>query len=114
MLANLKVIVHYTSSAYGALNLFKSTPSPDQDILNQSIEEVTRQKLNSILAGHKWDTDRENAFFVADLGEVFRQHLRWKALLPRIEPFFGKPLIFLCSTKKTLTHLLIVLFLNSR
>lgn len=114
MLANLKAIVPYTSSTYGALSLFKSAPSPDQDILNQSVGEIARQKLNSILADHKWDTDRENAFFVADLGEVVRQHLRWKALLPRIEPFFGKPLIFLFFTEKTLTHLLIVLFLNSR
>lgn len=36
------------------------------------------------------DAEAENAFYVADLGEVYRQHLRWKALLPRIEPFFGK------------------------
>jgi len=35
------------------------------------------------------DTESENAFYVADLGEVYRQHLRWKALLPRIEPFFA-------------------------
>lgn len=35
------------------------------------------------------DTEAENAFYVADLGEVYRQHQRWKALLPRIEPFFA-------------------------
>ncbi|KAF9572094.1 hypothetical protein EC968_010345 [Mortierella alpina] len=35
------------------------------------------------------DVEAENAFYVADLGEVYRQHLRWKALLPRIEPFFA-------------------------
>jgi ornithine decarboxylase len=35
------------------------------------------------------DAEADNAFYVADLGEVYRQHLRWKALLPRIEPFFG-------------------------
>lgn len=40
------------------------------------------------------DAEAENAFYVADLGEVYRQHLRWKALLPRIEPFFGKSLFF--------------------
>jgi hypothetical protein len=27
---------------------------------------------------------------VADLGEVYRQHLRWKRNLPRIKPFYGK------------------------
>ncbi|KAF9403944.1 hypothetical protein BGZ94_004446 [Podila epigama] len=35
------------------------------------------------------DAEAENAFYVADMGEVYRQHLRWKALLPRIEPFFA-------------------------
>ncbi|CAO3575069.1 unnamed protein product [Mortierella alpina] len=35
------------------------------------------------------DFEAENAFYVADLGEVSRQHKRWKALLPRIEPFFA-------------------------
>ncbi|KAG0348550.1 hypothetical protein BGZ54_004591 [Gamsiella multidivaricata] len=35
------------------------------------------------------DAEAECAFYVADLGEVYRQHLRWKALLPRIEPFFA-------------------------
>ncbi|KAF9956924.1 hypothetical protein BGZ65_002341 [Modicella reniformis] len=35
------------------------------------------------------DAEVDNAFYVADLGEVYRQHLRWKFLLPRIEPFFA-------------------------
>ncbi|KAF9927150.1 hypothetical protein FBU30_003465 [Linnemannia zychae] len=35
------------------------------------------------------EAEADNAFYVADLGEVYRQHLRWKALLPRIEPFFA-------------------------
>ena len=32
----------------------------------------------------------EEPFFVADMGEVIRQHLKWRKLLPRIEPFYGK------------------------
>lgn len=32
----------------------------------------------------------EDTFFVADLGEVYRQHLRWKLNLPRVKPFYGK------------------------
>lgn len=71
------------------VNLIKSVPSPDIRIDNRSIEEMALEKVQSI-ANQKWDADQENAFFVGDLGEVFRQHLRWKALLPRIEPFFGK------------------------
>src|SRR5271163_2359527 len=32
----------------------------------------------------------EDAFYVADLGEVYRQHLRWKMNLPNVKPFFGE------------------------
>ena len=32
----------------------------------------------------------EDAFFVADMGEVYRQHLRWKLNLPRVKPHYGK------------------------
>ena len=32
----------------------------------------------------------EDTFYVADLGEVYRQHLRWKKNLPRVRPFYGK------------------------
>ncbi|KAL1919048.1 uncharacterized protein VTP21DRAFT_2429 [Calcarisporiella thermophila] len=32
---------------------------------------------------------RDEAFFVADLGAVYRQDRRWKKCLPRIEPFYA-------------------------
>lgn len=35
----------------------------------------------------------EDTFFVADLGEVYRQHMRWKLNLPRVKPFYGKTFI---------------------
>jgi ornithine decarboxylase len=35
------------------------------------------------------DTDVESSFFIADLGEVYRQFVRWKKSLPRIEPFYA-------------------------
>ncbi|KAL2159620.1 hypothetical protein VTH06DRAFT_2189 [Thermothelomyces fergusii] len=31
----------------------------------------------------------EDSFYVVDLGEVYRQHLRWKLNLPRIKPFYA-------------------------
>lgn len=35
----------------------------------------------------------ENAFFVCDLGEVYRQHMRWmRELGHRVQPFFGESL----------------------
>lgn len=35
------------------------------------------------------DEDLEDAFFVADMGDVVRQFDLWTRLLPRIEPFFA-------------------------
>lgn len=71
------------------LSLKQQQPADDLSIIhNLPVGEVMKQKLEARSA-LKWESDQENAFFVADLGEVYRQHLRWKSLLPRIEPFFG-------------------------
>ncbi|KAJ7713956.1 ornithine decarboxylase [Mycena maculata] len=35
------------------------------------------------------DPDSERAFFVADLSQVYRQHLRWQSCLPQIQPFYA-------------------------
>jgi ornithine decarboxylase len=35
------------------------------------------------------EPNAEQAFFVADLGQVYTQHQRWKSCLPEIQPFFG-------------------------
>ncbi|GAA5803294.1 hypothetical protein HPULCUR_008773 [Helicostylum pulchrum] len=86
MHANLETVV--LNPPYDVVDLFKSVPSPDVNVYNRSVSEVTQQRLDSI-TNQKWESDQENAFFVGDLGEVFRQHLRWKSLLPRIEPFFA-------------------------
>ena len=32
----------------------------------------------------------EDAFFVADVGEVYRQHMRWKTNLKRVKPHYGQ------------------------
>lgn len=40
------------------------------------------------------EADAEKAFFVADLGQVYRQHQRWVACLPEIQPFYGTFLLF--------------------
>ncbi|KAI9780221.1 MAG: Ornithine decarboxylase [Peltula sp. TS41687] len=38
---------------------------------------------------HQCDAGDEDAFFVADMGEVYRQHLRWKLNLKRVKPFYA-------------------------
>jgi ornithine decarboxylase len=46
---------------------------------------------NGILAADSGvDPDAERAFFVADLAQVYAQHLRWRACLPHIHPFYGR------------------------
>lgn len=40
------------------------------------------------------DVGDEDAFFVADLGEVYRQHLRWKKNLSRVKPHYGEFILF--------------------
>ena len=40
--------------------------------------------------GATCEADDENAFFIADMGDVYRQHLRWKRNLERIKPHYGK------------------------
>lgn len=37
------------------------------------------------------EAGEEEAFFVADMGEVYRQHLRWKMNLKRVKPHYGMP-----------------------
>lgn len=45
----------------------------------------------------------EDAFFVADLGEVYRQHLRWKKNLARVKPHYGEfPRAYLKNAPLTL------------
>ena len=52
-----------------------------RDVLNARIKNVD---TDNCAAGE------EDAFFVADLGEVYRQHLRWKMNLKRVKPHYGE------------------------
>lgn len=59
-------------------------PSP-----KELIGAALRARVESI--DHEFcEPGEEDTFFVADLGEVYRQHLRWKLNLPRVRPFYGR------------------------
>ncbi|KAI4169244.1 MAG: hypothetical protein LQ343_005832 [Gyalolechia ehrenbergii] len=52
------------------------------------VQETLKHRIKEI------DTDgcspgEEDAFFVADVGEVYRQHLRWKTNLKRVKPHYA-------------------------
>lgn len=53
------------------------------------IGDALRKRVESI--NHEFcEPGEEDTFFVADIGEVYRQHMRWKLNLPRIKPFYGE------------------------
>lgn len=87
-LTSLESYFENAKSSYIELN---GANTPKQLIGNALKEKVQNIDHDACEAGD------EDTFFVADLGEVYRQHMRWKLNLPRVKPFYGKQ-IFLCSS----------------
>lgn len=57
---------------------------------------TAKEMIGAVLQQHIDNVDpndceagAEDAFFVADLGEVYRQHMRWKKNLPRVTPHYA-------------------------
>jgi len=62
----------------------QSVPPAAKELIGDAL----RRRVESI--DHEFcEPGDEDTFFVADLGEVYRQHLRWKLNLPRVKPFYG-------------------------
>lgn len=62
---------------------FNSGPSPKQligEALHNRVETIDHEMC---------EPGEEDTFYVADLGDVYRQHLRWKKNLPRVRPFYA-------------------------
>ncbi|MBE3042028.1 hypothetical protein IMZ48_05485 [Candidatus Bathyarchaeota archaeon] len=53
------------------------------------VGEALRQRIDGV-DGDECMPGEEDTFFVADLGEVYRQYQRWKLNLPRVRPFYGE------------------------
>ena len=58
---------------------------------------ISKDLVKGVLKGRAENVDinvcepgEEDAFFVADMGEVYRQHLRWKMNLKRVKPHYGE------------------------
>jgi ornithine decarboxylase len=49
------------------------------------VAELMNEHMTKILR----DEEPDDAFYVADVGEVIRQHDRWKTNLPNVEPFYA-------------------------
>ncbi|XP_023279294.1 ornithine decarboxylase 1-like, partial [Seriola lalandi dorsalis] len=48
-----------------------------------SARDIVEQKINESM------TDDRDAFYVCDLGDVVKKHLRWMRALPRVTPFYA-------------------------
>jgi hypothetical protein len=70
-------IEHHNGGTYGLNN-------PKQ-LIGKALKERVENIDHDVCAAGDEDT-----FFVADLGEVYRQHMRWKLNLPRVKPFYGE------------------------
>ncbi|RGB33097.1 ornithine decarboxylase [Rhizophagus diaphanus] len=69
-----------------------------------SVEEILKSHVLSLDIDN-CEAESDNAFIVADLGEIYRQHLRWQTHLPRIKPFYAVK----CNADPMLLKLLIAL-----
>jgi hypothetical protein len=88
LLENAPNLNEFLNSHHSTLKKVSPLPDHHKPVLNSSVSEIVR---NRVLYGSKYglDCDQEDAFYVADLGDVVRQHHQFKRLLPRVEPFFG-------------------------
>ena len=91
------------------------SPPPERDeegcfptIHTEPVDFLIRSGIaNAALAAAAHQPDAEAAFFVADLGHVYRQHLRWKRCLPNVTPFYGEQTclsLFMISKSEISVH----------
>lgn len=55
-------------------------PNPVDLAIESHLASFNQSELNAA---------QEDPFFVMDLGEVIRQHRRWRRHLPNVHPFYG-------------------------
>jgi ornithine decarboxylase len=78
--------------------IYRDTTSKDNHIpVIDNGAETAKQLIGNALKSRVEAVDHdvcgagdEDAFFVADLGEVYRQHMRWKKNLARVKPHYGR------------------------
>lgn len=70
---------------YAPAGACKVGPRVAQKMIADALEERVQA-----IDGDTCEAGEEDAFFVADMGEVYRQHLRWKSNLARVKPHYGE------------------------
>ncbi|ORX86157.1 hypothetical protein K493DRAFT_319840 [Basidiobolus meristosporus CBS 931.73] len=91
-----------------------TSASARSDLKSRLTAEETREPIEfgsvaELMAQQVMPEDAsEEAFFVADLGEVYRQYVQWHALLPSVEPFYAVK----CNPDPMILHFLAKLGVN--
>ena len=75
-------------SARDATNPAKPAKFVDQHASRTSTEQALKQRIDAI-DDDTCEVGGDDAFFVADLAQVYRQHSRWKLHLNRVKPHYG-------------------------
>ncbi|XP_045852634.1 LOW QUALITY PROTEIN: ornithine decarboxylase-like [Meles meles] len=71
----------------------------DCHFLNEGFtaKDIRDQKINEVSS-----SDDKDAFYVADLGDILKKHLRWLKALPRVTPFYAVK----CNDSRTIVKTL--------
>lgn len=56
-------------------------------VTNESVDNIVNSKIKYCV--DQQNEERNDAFFVGDMGDVVRKHKIWSAQLPRVEPFYA-------------------------
>ena len=77
-----------------------SNEEPDCHFLDEGFtaKDILDQKINEVSS-----SDDKDAFYVAELGDVLKKHLRWLKALPRVTPFYAVKCNDSRTTVKTLS-----------
>lgn len=81
---NLCLNHHVQISGHGGDDLLQSRLTAKELVLDVLKKRATEVDVDHCGAGE------EDAFYVADMGEIYRQHMRWKMNLGRVKPFYGR------------------------
>jgi ornithine decarboxylase len=89
----------YTTNVFTDINIVSVDDGGETDTYGALVsKDIIYNAMMKKIAQIDVDTcqpGEEDAFYVADLGEVYRQHLRWKMNLGRVKPFYGKHVLWL-------------------
>lgn len=82
---------YYNTTTFDDLNKIhlKHGDVKSNHVSNELVLELLKKQISKINTD-TCEPGEEDAFYVADLGEVYRQHRRWKLNLGRVKPFYGK------------------------